>query len=699
MPAAAAMASSTPAPVPALSTARGGDGLSLVRQSPWVGPKAPDQALTLGLRIQSRSSMSALSLTVTVYRPLTTRSAFDETLSGRGLGFVTAQSPALAVSSLVTDAQGVTGLTVPVVGDAAPTVAGDWTADLDCAPGSCAGVYPVRITLTDSASTGSVSGTQLVTYLVYDNPASGSQPLRFALVAPVGASPPPTAGADGKVRDPSTRSLTGLASLVGAVTGAPAVPVTLVPDPATLAFMADTGRTREVTAVAALSAAAARQTVAQSYVPVDAGALTDAGLADELTAQQRRAITVLSALDVRAQAGTWVAESGLDEAALDQLAPTTPYVVVPQGSVSGPTGPLTTTQPFTLTSGRGAAVTAAVSDPGLGAHLTAGAGADPALAAEQLLADLSFIYDEAPNLLGPDGTPAPRGVVAVAPAQWAPGPSFVSSALAGLEGNPVIEPVTLDQLFAQVPVGADGQAPTRRPLTSGPSSLPGRALRTARARELGFQSAAAGSSVGSAIARQLGDLLLAAESSELTPRQQQAAVTGFESALSGQLRLLSVRSDTIRLTAGAANVPITVVRNTAYPVTVEVRLTSDKLHFGTPASQQPGAQCRAPQVRSTAGGSTFSALCVLDRATDAVYVNMRARTSGDFRIDVTLASPSGALSLADGELTVRSMSTSAVAIALSAAAVLVLAVWWGRTVWRGRWSRRGAHSAPPESAA
>jgi hypothetical protein len=373
--------------------------------------------------------------------------------------------------------------------------------------------------------------------------------------------------------------------------------------------------------------------------------------------------------------------------------------VIPQGSVSGPTGPLTTTQPFTLTSGRGAAVTAAVSDQGLGAHLTAGAGADPALAAEQLLADLSFIYDEAPNLLGPQGTAAPRGVVAVAPAQWAPAPSFVSSVLAGLEGNPVIEPVTLDQLFAQVPVGADGQASTRRPLTAGPSPMPGRALRTARAREIGFQSATAGTSVGSATARQLGDLLLAAESSELTTRQQQAAVTGFESALGRQLDLLSVRSDTIRLTAGAANVPITLVRNTAYPVTVEVRLTSDKLHFGTTASQHPGAQCRAPQVRSSAGRSTFSALCVLDRATDAVYVNMRARTSGDFRIDVTLASPSGTLSLAGGELTVRSMSTSAVAIALSAAAVLVLAVWWGRTVWRGRWSRRGAHSPPAESTA
>jgi hypothetical protein len=54
-------------------------------------------------------------------------------------------------------------------------------------------------------------------------------------------------------------------------------------------------------------------------------------------------------------------------------------------------------------------------------------------------------------------------------------------------------------------------------------------------------------------------------------------------------------------------------------------------------------------------------------------------------------SPQGGLQLAGGEVTVRSMSTSAVAIALSVAAGAVLLVWWGRTVRRSRRSRRGAH--------
>ncbi|MGH9018818.1 MAG: hypothetical protein ACRDY1_13795, partial [Acidimicrobiales bacterium] len=73
------------------------------------------------------------------------------------------------------------------------------------------------------------------------------------------------------------------------------------------------------------------------------------------------------------------------------------------------------------------------------------------------------------------------------------------------------------------------------------------------------------------------------------------------------------------------------------------------------------------------------------------YIDMQARVSGDFRMTVTLTSPSGGLALASGQLTVRSSSTTGVAIGLSVAAVAVLLGWWGRTVWRGRRGRHGAH--------
>ena len=678
---------------------RRADHITLVRQSPWVGPKAPDMDLTMELRIQSSAPRADLALTFTVYDPLRTRSAFDETLSGRGLGATTAQSPAIALSAFTTDAQGVTHVTIPVDGDTAATGPGNWTANLGCPPGSCADVYPVKVSLTDTSSSGSGSGTsgaQLITYLVYDDPSVTSQPLRLALVVPLGLAPP-TADRAGRVPAPGSSALATLDGLVDAIGASGSVPVTLVPDPATLEHLAATGRSHTVSEIATLSASPTRETLSGSFVPVDAGALVGAGLGDELNAQVRRAAQVTSSPGValHTSSGAWVATAALGQGAVNVLDGGFGHFVVPPSAVSGTSGPLTTTQPFALAPGpseHGASPTAMVSDAGVGARLAAGNSGDVALDAVQTLAELSLIYYEAPNLLGPGNTPAPRGVVGVAPAAWAPQATFVSGVLAGLEGNPVIEPVTLDQLFDQVPVGADGQPVTRHPET--PTALPAavvRALHTARARQGALQSALSRSTEGSASVQSLGDLLLAAESSTLAPRQQQAALSGFESALTSQLHGLSVRSDTIRLTAGTASVPITVLRNTPYPVTVEVRLTSDKLRFPRASTQVPGALCRAPQVQSSPDRSSFSALCTLTHSTNAVYVNMQSRTSGDFQIDVQLTSPEGNLVLAVGQLTVRSLSTSAVAIALSVGAAVVLLVWWGRTLWRGKAPPRSTH--------
>jgi hypothetical protein len=690
-------------PAAAAPAAGPGDHIALVRQSPWVGPHPPNQNLTLDVRIQSSAPPSDLALSITVYQKLTSRSSFDQTLNGRTLGAVVAHSPALAVSALPKDASGVTRVTIAVRGDGAPgpAGAGNWTAELGCRPGSCANVYPVKVTLTDSAATGSTTGAgtegaQLVTYLVYEDPSPASQPLRFALVVPLGLAPP-TADRHGQVAPASASAVTSLEGLVGALGASPSVPVTLAPDPATLEHLATTGRGRIVSEAATLSTSPTRQTLSQSFVPVDAAGLVDAGLAGELSAQLHRAAQVLGSpgAGIRSTDGTWVASAPLDQASIDQLAPNDGHIVVPLNGVSGPTGPLTVSQPFAFSSGSSgsSAPTAMVSDAGLGAHLIAANGVDAALAAEQLLADLSLIYFEAPNLLGPGGTPAPRGVVAVAPPAWAPDPTFVTTALGGLQGNPVIRPVTLDQLFAQVPVGANNQPVARHPVQPAPPpAMPAHAVHVQRGRQAAFQSAAVGSGAGTATAQALNDVLLAAESSMLGPREQQAALSGHQAALERQVRGLSVRSDTIRLTAGTATVPITVLRDAPYPMTVVVRLTSDKLRFPRANSPTSGALCTTPQVQSSAGGSTFAALCTLNHATNAVYVRMQARASGDFRIDVALTSPQGALVLAGGHLTVRSMSTSAVAIALSVGAALVLLVWWGRTVWRGKPPRRGAHT-------
>ena len=702
--------------LPAAAATPRTDSVALAAQSPsWIGPDPAHQVLGLALRISSSAPRRDLGVQLTVYHHLGDRFHLNETLTGRGLGTVATRSPVLEVRSLPADAEGNVRVTVPVVGDTAPAGAGSWTADLGCQPGGCAGVYPVKVALVNT-TTPTATSASFVTYLIYDNPVAGSQPLRVSSVVPEGL-PAGTAAPSGRQPGPKARDVTKLEGLVASIANSGEIPLTLIPDPASLEQLTASGHERVATAIAGLSASATRQTLAQSFVPVDPTALVDTGLGAELNEQIRRASQVFDALspDVRVSRDTWVLSGTVDAASLAQLATTYSHVVVPPAALSGAPPSRTTTQPFTLTAtpggspvpstssssatppsapataasgsaGREVAVTSAVVDPALGAHLAAGAGSDPVLAAVQFLADASLIYYELPNLS------APRAVIAAAPTAWGPDPSFVTTMLAGMVGNPVLSPVTIDQVFQQVAVGADGQPTQRRVATpgTGSSSLPARSIRPARAKWQAFSSAVSGTAPGDAVAQRLDDLLLLAESNELSTRQQQSGVAGFNAALDTQLHQLSVRSDTVRLTSGAASVPITVLRNAPYAVTAVIQVTSDKLVFPRGASAAD-AQCKTPVVQSSAGRSSFSAVCVLDHGTTAVYIDMRSRASGDFRIDVTVSCPQGALVLASGHLTVRSMSTSAVAIVLSAAAALVLLVWWARTLWRNRFGRRAAH--------
>ena len=100
-------------------------------------------------------------------------------------------------------------------------------------------------------------------------------------------------------------------------------------------------------------------------------------------------------------------------------------------------------------------------DSTLSARFTADQ-ADPVLGAEQLLAGLSFVHFEDAFLSDP------RGVVVTPPPGWQPSAAFMDALLGGLSGNPALSPVTLGQLFTQVPAGGNRE-PAVRQLQAGPA--------------------------------------------------------------------------------------------------------------------------------------------------------------------------------------------------------------------------------------
>ena len=679
---------------PAGAAGPSGPSLTLLAPPTIAGPTAP---FSVRLGVSAGSTYSQLTLGLTLYEHVSDPTDFDQTLKGSPVESVLARSDAIALSSLIPDAgdpgAGV-DLTVPVTaGGVTGPGTGPFTADLDCPIGQCTGVYPLLFTLTDTAT-----GTEarLLSYLVFTDPSVDNEKLRMAVVVPL-ALPSSSSGAPSV----TTAGLTSLTDELRAVSGAQAgVPVTLAPEPATVAALAadpDARAKALLSSLVALTAEPYRQTLCGTFVPVNASVLVTPRLggATELAAQLHRGTEVLDGVPgLRttdcAGANVWVANGTLESAALGALAALGDNdVVVPPGSVAGPAPSITPTRRFTLDGGRRTG-NAVMSDPGLSGRLASTSTTDPALAADQLLAEAELDYYEAPN------TPDARGVVVTPPSGGQIDPTVLTDVLTGLENNPMVDPVTLATLFADVPVGGTvagfAELSNRRPAgVDSTAGLPTAALASARAQLTGFSAAVAGSSAtGNAIVSGLGDLLLEAESDQLTSAQQRAAVGHFEDALRHQLSVLSITSHEVRLTSHTASVPITVVKTAPYPVQAVLTVTSDKIAFSSGSAQPANAECRRPVVTNSDGRSSVSSLCTFVHGTNAVYIEMRSRVSGDFRMSVTLDSPQAGLALASGEITVRSLSTSVVAIVLTVVAGAVLLGWWGRTMRRTR-RARGAH--------
>jgi hypothetical protein len=136
-----------------------------------------------------------------------------------------------------------------------------------------------------------------------------------------------------------------------------------------------------------------------------------------------------------------------------------------------------------------------------------------------------------------------------------------------------------------------------------------------------------------------------------------------------------VASDPVTLTSQRGTIQVTIISYAHYPITATLVLTSDKLLFADGTTE-----------------STKTAPLNGDGHTNIVPFTVQARTSGTSKVTIVLRSPTGGLTLASGQVIVRSTATSLVGVLLSLGAVLVLAVWWIRTSRR----RRAHRDVEPE---
>jgi hypothetical protein len=682
--AAAAAAHAAAAAAAAGSSSAGSAGLELVSQTPWVTPAA-DQ---FDLRLRAGAGAPApadLGLSVAVYSCLSSVSALTQSLAAaepQGTPVARTTTP-LPWTGLPT-VDGAADLTLTIdtgdqVGELSPA---DLTVHLQADDAECgAGVYPVHLQLVDTASGSAVDA--ITTDLVYVT-ATAPRKLQVATVIPlsltIGPAVRPTdtqllaSPADALAR-PRPAGVAAVTATADALVTTSSAPATIELGGQTVQALADTGHLPTLTALSQLSARGTSEFVAAPYTPVDPTALVDAGLTSELGLQLSRSDQLLDAATIEhttgAGAGPWITGDGLDDPTLAQLAAAGYHqVVVPPSAVTSSPSSGSSAEPFTVNSPHGAGVTALVSNADLSARFTSDPS-QPVLVASQLLAEMAQIYFEYPNLT------RPRTLVAVPGPGWTPDATLVTTLMGALGSSQILQPVTV----AQADTGPVACTSGCRLTTPSPANLPATAIRTQRGRVDSLATAVAPAATPSRdLAVQLGDTVLASEAQGLRPGQPTAILHNTAAAIDVQLDQLSLAGDqTVTLAARRGQIPITIAKSAALPgpVAGTLTLTSDRLLF---ANGQPRISMSAPLLHSV----------------NNFYVNVEARTSGEFKLTIVYQAPAGGLVMTEGLVTVRSDAVSVVGVALSAGAVLVLAAWWIRTGLRRR--RLRASDPPPEPA-
>lgn len=648
------------APPATAGVTTGPDSISLVSQSTWVGPGGE---LALHLRIGARHPAQE-ALAVLVYGALSARSQFQAALKGNVVGGPIFNPPAVPLSSLVADRTGGVDIDVAI---GQPAGGLDW-------PPSTTGVYPVQLFLENAARVR--VGPLLSTFLVYaDKSAAHLQRLRVSVVVPfVARVPISPSGRPGPVPAQPASLLEGDAAAIARWQA----PLTLGPDISTLAALQKgTPAARKALAEVQAAVASGDQVLPGADLPISLGAFEASGFAGDLSAEVTTGLSALKGFfGFAPSTRTW--------ALLSDVGPSTVLAamslggsrfVLPADDLTGlpaSNQELTFAQPTGLEVARRHAV-ALGADSELSSRVRqAGSGA-AVLVGYQVLAELAMIDLERPNDI--------RGVVVMPPTGVIIDPGFLSVLLAGLQANPLLDSVTVRELFSQVPLATTAgggrvvlSLATQRPAS--PVQGVGQLL-TARAA-LHADAEVYGPEVPAV--EQLSNSLIVSLSSWFSPSQRAAVIGRALAEALADLHDLHLPPPTsITLTSRQGQLPLTLTANGPGPMRVLLVLRSEQLGFAT--RHYAEGTCRAP----TPG--TEDCLLTLDH-TVTLDVPVVVRSTGAFPVSLSVETPDGSQVIASRTDYVRSTAFSDVGLALMVAAALFLAVWWARNARHGRRARK-----------
>ncbi len=635
----------TPAAAQADLDPRDPGAVDLLEQTTWI---EPDGNVVLLVDV-SQAPRDAV-LTVTFHDRLAGRFQLADSLSGESVGRTLRTLADQPIADLDLDGDGRIQVSLGLRSGSGDTSRLLIRRD---------GLHPVRVTVRDTANT-TIGG--FVTH-VARLPDDVETPFGVAVVQTFPAVP--SRLPDGTLQiDATARSQ--LTAATETFDERFDVPVTFRFTPELLDALAASPEPLDAVLLADVAALAATGSTALSpYVRLDLDALAEADLDDVITDElDRGTATTRTRLGTRVDADTWVVDEPLGGVGLGALADhDVDQVVVPYEDLSGAVQS-PQVRPFDLNDGGLLRVPALTTDPGLQAH--AGSTTSPVLDAQHLLADLAAIWFDQPSLA--------RGVALRLPA-GIPDRTFVRTALQGIGSSPLLAPGSVGEVIdGAEPASVDGPDGE----VSGPEdrlvlTLPARdvadlsSYRTARRRA----EAAATTSADvfrEAPTRDTDPLQIAVSaSSDLTPRERDLYLTTISERVATDLDNIAMpERAVVTLPSRAGVIPITLVNTTGKVATVAIQFDSDRLEFPD-----------GDRVEFT-----------LTDTLNPVEIPVEVRSSGAFPLEMSLESPNGRIQLVDSTYTIRSTAVSGLGIALSIAAIAVLALWWFRTARRARQASR-----------
>jgi len=639
-------------------------GLTLVRQTSWVGL---DDTFTMRLHIDEPAVTANphSEIAVRIHQSATSRSGFDDAIANEDLGGTLYVPDQIPLSTL-------------------PRTASD---DVDVSfgmPGSGVrpsirinrpGVYPVEVQLVNTG----MATRPFVTWLVVVNTDAVppiDKPLSVAFVLAAVADPMVLPDGSDDPRVVKEMSGGGRLDKVAAVVNSTShfrYSLVFGPETAQAWRRLSARNSRAALGFKRVRASALRpatdvEVLPTTYVPIDQASVIAAGLGQYLSGQYVAASAALRTALGRKPSPTPAKSAFIDpaptsDAVVNELRQLLNVSIGVRDQALVPViHPFSPAQAFVLetTGGESPAIATAPFIEDLFK------GSDPsALRAQRVVAALAEVAYETPAIA--------RGILLAPPEDWVPDVAMMQTVIRALSTLPLVQPVTLDGLFASVSTElSDGSEVQRRLSPATPAPTP---VDPAEYQATANEVAAYSNVVGAAdpVVVKARAALLTSLSTNISSERAHAALAKINDEIHAFTSSVTADEKRITLTSRRADVPLTFENNLQPErrVKVRVHLDSSKLSFPEGADQE----------------------VTLKPGSNTIRFSVEARASGTFPMTITVTSPDGRLAFGEPvQVSVRSAVFGGWAVGLTIAALVFLGGWWANHFRRTRRLRREARA-------